>query len=444
MATNITAIAGEERLRDHGLARDMGTIGLAAAVTNEVVGAGIFRLPAAMAAAAGTSAPLAYLACLIAVGAVVLCCAEAGSRVPTSGGIAGNVEAAFGPLWGFVTGILLYLSSLLALGSVAAAFADTAAAALPALVAAGVRALLIVVVLGLMALLNAAGVGFAARVISWATFLKLMPLLLFVVVGAWALGTGHAAAMPVSNQAGAGFGEAIILAVFALTGMESPLAASGEVALPSRTIPRALLLAMGSVGLLYIAIQLIADGLLGAGLIGSKAPLADALGTIDPRWRAPLLAGAFFSMLWWLASDLLGAPRALFAMARDGLMPAAFAKLHPRTRTPHIAIIFHAAAAALLAITGTFVQLAILSTLGAASLYFGACAAAWALRRRGIAIHGEAIAWPALPLIAATGMVSMVVLVALAKWGEIAALFGVIAVSCLAFLLIRRGRTVRS
>ncbi|WP_174274188.1 APC family permease [Sphingomonas bacterium] len=437
--TQAGATIGEVE-RDHGLVRGMGVIAFAATIANEVVGAGIYRLPAAMAAAAGVASPLAYLGCLVAMGAVVLCFAEGGSRVPTSGGPYGTIGAALGPTAGFVAGILLYLSCVLALGGVAAAFADTAAAALPMLSGGVPRATLIVVVLAAIAWLNVAGVETAARIIGWATFVKVLPLVLFVVIGGIALLQGQGAATPIAHRPGEGIGEAVILALFALSGMESPLAASGEVERPTRNIPRALLLAMGSIGLLYILIQLVAQGLLGAGLVGSKAPLADALGLVDPRLRPLMLVAASFSMLCWLASDLLGAPRLLFAFARDGLLPKALGRVHPRWKTPHVGIWIHALLAMALAVTGTFTRLAVFASLAAAALYFLGCAAAWVLRRRDVAILGEPLALPALPLIAIVGMASMLVIIGLGQWSEIAGLAAVSIASALVFLVLRRVR----
>src|ERR1044072_7888217 len=96
-----------ESSRDRGLSRGSGPVALAPPIVNIVVGAGIFSLPAGMAKAAGPYALVAYLVCALVMGAVVLCCAEAGSRVPTSGGLYGYVDAAFGPLAGFVAGVLL-------------------------------------------------------------------------------------------------------------------------------------------------------------------------------------------------------------------------------------------------------------------------------------------------------------------------------------------------
>lgn len=431
-------IAREQAGRDHGLVRAIGVVGFAAAITNEVVGSGVYRNPAAMAAAAGTAAPYAYLACLVAMGAIVLCFAEAGSRVPTSGGPYAYVEAAFGPMPGFVAGMLVWLSSVLACGGIAAAVADTAGVIVPGLAGMIPHGLVIIAILGAMAWINLRGVDVAARFISFATLIKLLPLAFFLIVGCIALAMGTHAAAPVSSAPTAGIGRAAILAMFALSGMETALAASGEVRNPSRNVPRALLLAMGSIGLLYVAIQLVADSLLGAGLIGSKAPLADALGTLDPRLRAPLLVGAFLSMLFWLGSDLLGAPRVLFAFARDRLLPAPLGKLHPSWKTPHVAILLHAGLAAGLALSGTYEALAVLSTLAIAPLYASVCAASVVLRRRQIAILGKPLSLPALPVAALVGIASMVVLVAIAQWVEIGALVGVLVGSALLFLVMRR------
>lgn len=430
--------ARAENERDHGLVRAIGVIGFAAAITNEVVGSGVYRNPAAMAGAAGTAAPYAYLACLFAMGAIVLCFAEAGSRVPTSGGPYGYVEAAFGKLPGFVAGMLVWLSSVLACGGIAAAVADTVGVIVPALASVIPRVIVILGILGGMAWINLRGVDIAAKAIGWATLIKLLPLVFFLVVGGIALAMGAHAAVPVSGAPTEGIGRAAILAMFALSGMETPLAASGEVANPARNVPRALLLAMGSIGILYVAIQVMADALLGAGLIGSKAPLADALGTLDPRLRAPLLLGAFLSMLFWLGSDLLGAPRVLFAFARDRLLPEPLGRLHASWRTPYVAILIHAGIAAALALSGTYEALAVLSTLAIAPLYASVCAAAVILRRRQIAILGTPLALPLLPVAAAVGIVSMAILVAIARPAEIAALAAVLAGSAVLFLVMRR------
>jgi amino acid transporter len=220
--------------------------------------------------------------------------------------------------------------------------------------------------------------------------------------------------------------------------MESPLSASGEVAQPSRTIPRALATAMISVALIYIAIQVIAQGILGAALAHSNAPLADAMGRISPLLRAVMLAGAAVSMFGWISSDVLGSPRMLFAFARDGLLPRALGLIYPRTQTPYVAILVYAALAIVLALTGTFAELAVLATLTTAALYAVGCVAAWLLARRNVTIAGEPLNFRWLGAAALVGVTSMLALIALGSWQEIAGLATLVGICVLVYLVTSR------
>ncbi len=415
---------------------------MTASIVNGVVGAGIFSLPAAMALTAGARAPLAFVAVSVVMAAVVLCFAEASRRVPTSGGSYGYVEAAFGPMAGFVAGVLLWISSVLACGGIAAALAGGVATMAPAFADPFARAALIVVVVGGLAWINIIGVAPATRFIGWMTLVKLVPLFLFVIVGGVALfGLPGAPVAPLGTAEG--FGRSLILALFAFCGMETPLAASGEVKDPGRAIPRALFFSMGFVVLLYISVQLVAQSLLGSRLGASGSPLADAIAVVSPGLGIVLLVGASLSRLGWIASDVLGAPRVLFAFARDGLLPEALAAIHPKARTPHVAIALHAVLAILLAITGTFEQLAVLSTLATCGLYFLSCGAAWRLGRSRVALFGAPDPFRLLPVAALLGMGSMVALVLFAEWSEIAGLVGVIVASIALFFASRTfGRRV--
>src|SRR5262245_11353382 len=103
---------------DSALIRAVGVWGLAAAIVNITVGGGIFRLPSSVAGSLGAAAPIAYVVCAIAMGLIVVCFAEAGSRVSLTGGPYAYVEVAFGPLIGFVTGVLLWAGLTAALSAV--------------------------------------------------------------------------------------------------------------------------------------------------------------------------------------------------------------------------------------------------------------------------------------------------------------------------------------
>jgi amino acid transporter len=424
--------------RDAGLVRVIGPVGLTAAIINSVVGSGAFLLPGAIAAGAGRLGPLAFLACAVAMGPVVMCFAEGGRRVPTSGGPYGYIEAAFGPLAGFIAASLLLVGCVLACGGVLAALGAAVASVLTGSLAAAARP---IVVLGTLAFFVAANINGAAtgtRLIKAGTGLKLIPLLVFVVVGVATLHGGLESNLPTPSAAG--FGRSMIMALYLLNGMEIPLSASGEVAHPSRTIPRAIVVAMTFVTVLYVTIQVVVGAMLGPSLATSSAPLADAMARVSPALQALMVAGAAVSMLSWLGSDLLGAPRALFVLARDGLLPASLGRLHPRTHAPHIAILCYGSIAAVLALTGTYVELAVLNALAIAALYAASCAAVWSLSRRAEEPRPKGASL--LNLSGLLGIASMLLVIALASWSEIIGLCATILAATLCYLargLMRRG-----
>lgn len=430
-----------EARRDQGLSRALGPWSLAAGIFSMIVGAGIFTAPAEMARALGSWAPLAILGCALAVGAVGICCAEACSRIPTTGGLYGCVEAAFGPLAGFVCGMLLLVGDLLACGGVAAALASSAAALAPSAAVPLVRIAVIIGVLGTLALINCRGVRRGGQFVTVSTVIKLLPLLVFVVVG---LGAMHGASLKLVAAASPAVGRAILLSLFTFMGMESALLVNGEVRQPNRTIPRGLLLALGGVTALYVLIQIVAQGILGGALARSTTPLADAMAAISPTLRLLLLVGAALSMLGWLGTDVLASPRILFAVARDGRLPALLARLNPTTHTPNAAIVIYASAGAVLAATGTFAELAVLSALASTVLYIYICLAAWRLRRRGTALAGAPLDFRWLKAAAVIGVGSMIVLIALASPVEMLGLALLVGLSAVLYLAQSRVRLARN
>jgi amino acid transporter len=348
----------------------------------------------------------------------------------------GYVEAAFGPMAGFIGGVLLWLGCVLAAGGIAAALGEALARVVPGVPAVVARDGVIVVVLAGVALLNSRGVKTASRVIGLATALKLLPLLLFVGLGALFVHPSNLHAGGVADPSG--LGRAVILAMFAFQGMETPLSASGEVANPSRNLPLALFIAMLAVTGLYVAIQVVSQGLLGANLAGAgNHALESAFSTINPGLGLVMIAAAAISRTVWLGSDSLGAPRILFAFARDGMLPGPLGKVSERGRAPVNAIWTHAAIAIVLALTGTFEQLTVLSVLADVALYIMACAAAWKLRREGVALMGKPLALPALTLWVVLAIASQIAVILLAKPIEIAALVGTVVALCVIYAVMR-------
>ena len=431
----------QERIReqrDRGLVQVVGPLGLAANVVNIVIGAGIFVLPATIAGVIGPAAPLVYIASAIAMGAIALCFAEAGSRVPTSGGPYGYAEAAFGPFVGFVMGVFVWLSAVLGSAGIAAALMDVLAGFAPAIGTPIARGAIIVVLYAALAAINIAGAAPGARLVGITTIAKLIPLLVFLAVGAFLVRPENLV-IDAAPQAG-DFGRAMLLAIFAFSGMETALAVSGEVRSPSRSVPLGLLGAMAGVTAIYILIQIVAQGVLGADLARSTAPLSDAMAGFSPGLATLLLAGAAISMSGYLAGNALSAPRLLFAAARDGFLPSSLAAIHPRTHAPAAAIVVHLLIAAAFALTGTFIELAILSTLATVGIYVLGCAASVVLRRRGVATVGEPLRFRATVPAAFIGIASMVWVAAQATVNEAMSLGIALALIVALYLAVRYSR----
>ena len=421
-----------------GLRRVIGPWGLGAAIFNTVVGAGIFVLPAALAREAGADAPWAYLGCTLIMGCVALCFAAAGSRTPTSGGPYGYVEAAFGPFAGFMVGLMVWLGSVLAAAGITAGIADTLGAAAPLLAGPVARTALIVAILAGLVATNLAGAAIGARLVAGLTLVKLAPLVLLLLAGAL---SARSAATPLAAPAGAGgLGDAMLLAIFAFQGMETALGVSGEVREPARNVPRGLLGAMVAVAVLYIGLQLTAQRLLGAALATSPTPLAAAAAAAWTPLGPVLLAGGVASMLGYLASDVLSAPRTLFAFGRAGVLPGVFQRTSARTGAPTVAIVTHAALAGVLASTGGFVQLATLSALAIVGVYILGCLAAVLLQRRGVARAGPPLVVPWLLAPALAGSAGMVWLAANAKAADLLGLAATLATGALIYAARTRAR----
>jgi basic amino acid/polyamine antiporter, APA family len=423
--------------RDVGLVRSVGVWPLAAGIFSMIVGAGIFTAPAGLAAGVGAYAPLVFLACGLAMGSVAICFAEGGSRVATSGGVYGFVDTAFGQPTAFVIGTLFWVSCVLSNGGVAAALADVIVTLFPPSLAAVVRRVVVVGVVGSVALVNIGGVARGSKLVAATATLKLVPLALFVVAGVTAV-HGKNFSQTVHPDL-AGLDRAMILAVFAFMGMETSLCASGEIRSPSRTIPRALALALVSITILYAGIQIIAQGILGPALGTSSAPLVEAMARVNPVMRMLMIAGAALSMFGYLSADILGSPRQLFALARDGLMPRVLGRVGARGHAPHVAILCYAVLGIFLGLTSTFNELAVLSTLAMTPLYIAGSAAAWMLARRKVALDGAPLQFRFLGIAAAIGIGSMLTLIVLGSRQEKGVLAALVSASLFVYFIQTRG-----
>ncbi len=386
---------------------------LTASIVNVTIGAGIFVLPAVVAGELGAAAPTAYLVCAVAMGLVVTCFAAAGSRVSATGGLYAFVEAAFGPLVGFMSGVLYWLAAAFSAASVANAFAASLAVVLPAAASGAGRAAVLLLLFGGLAAINVRGVTAGIRLVELMAAAKLLPLALLVVAGLWSTPFERAdLATWVTPPAAADVGRASIVLIFAFIGIELALVPSGEFRNPARTVPVAVFLALAVTTTVYLLLQAVVQQVLGDSLSTyAAAPLAEAAARVlGPAGHALMLAGATVSMFGYVSGDVLGTPRALYALALRNLLPMRLAAVHPRFRTPAAAIVAHAAAVGSMAISSSFTSLAIVANIATLSLYLLGVAAAYELQRRDVraGAHAAPFVLPGGPMIPAAG--SMVVL----------------------------------
>jgi APA family basic amino acid/polyamine antiporter len=403
---------------DAQLDRAIGVPGLAANIINTTIGASIFALPALVAQSLGAAAPLAFIACGVAMMLFVTCFALAGSRVSLTGGLYAYAEVAFGRYVGFITGLFFCTTALLSVAAVVNFFVGTVVTLVPALNGGIARAGLMSLIYATMAAINIRGVRAGTGAVGIVTIVKLVPLFLFVVAGAFFV---EPAAFEWPGWPPAKtLGDSVLLLLFAFFGIEVALIPSGEVKTPARTVPRAIYTALALTTGLYILIQLVAQGTLGTNLALYKdAPLAEAAKVfLGNPGRLLLLAAAVVSSFGFIASDILSSPRILFAFGRDGILPRWLAHVHPRWRSPDIAILIYATVALFLSLTSSFAELTIMANVAALLLYVICCAAAFELIRRKVHTDTAPFTFPGAMLVPIISIIGIVWILSHAKWEE--------------------------
>jgi amino acid transporter len=347
---------------------------------NDVIGSGVYLLPAAAAMLLGSASVWAVPAAGLCVLLVVLCFAEAGSLFDRPGGGYVYTTAAFGPFTGFQVGWMTWIARIASAAGLAAGFAQALRAVWPGAAGGTGQALAIALPLLALTAVNIAGVKHSARTAVVLVFCKVAPLIVLIAIGVWAVEWERVA--PATIPAGGDLGEAALLLLFAYAGFENTAAAAGEYRQPRRDVPFALIVMITGVTLIYTLVQITALGIV-PDLAASATPLADAAGILLGRAGVWLLtAGALFSILGTNNNTILAGSRYLFALADDGRLPPVLARVHPQLRTPWIALLVQTGVALPLALSGTFTELAALSVVARMATYIGTAAAVPVLRRK--------------------------------------------------------------
>lgn len=363
------------------LKRTIGVFGLACAVVNITIGTGIFTLPALIAENLGAVAIICFLVCGLLIFLIALCFAEVGSKVTGSGGTYTYIETAFGPFAGFLANNIFWFGScVLSDAAVANGLSKTLGYFFPAIDSATYRPIFFLLLFGGLAYINIRSTKNGVRFIIFTTLAKLVPLLLLVIFG-----ISHISSANLEWKNSFSFndiGDATLILFFAFLGIEGAVTNSGEIKNPSRVVPLGILSGLSFVLLLYVSIQLVAQGILGDQLLSFKdAPLSEVSKRLFGYIGITLMTvGVAVSMLGNLSGEILAIPRVLFAGARDGILPAFLGKVHGKYFTPYISIIFYATLGYLFAVFGAFKQLIILSSASTLLIYLGVVLATIRLR----------------------------------------------------------------
>jgi APA family basic amino acid/polyamine antiporter len=438
-----------------GLLRAVSRWQIVALVLNDVIGSGVYLLPAGAAALLGGASVAAVVLAGLAVLLVVLCFAEAASHFDQPGSAYLYAREAFGELIGFEVGWMTWLARVASVASLAVAFAQALGYLWPEARAGWGRDVAIVLPVLALTALNVVGIRSGVRTAVLLAIAKIAPLLVFVAagtvfalrgggaVGAAAVGgaVGTAAAGGAAGGAGAvgwhQVGAAALLLLYAYAGFENTAAAAGEYKNPRRDVPFALLAQIGMVTVLYAWVQWVALATL-PGLAASATPLADAARRFLGPWGGWLLTiGATLSILGTNGNTVLTGPRYLFALARGGYGPRLLGSVQPRFRTPAVAVVVQTVIALPLALSGTFTGLAALSVVARLATYVGTAAAVPVLRRK-LGSRPGAFRLPGGPLVPTAAVLICIVFAASATPRDLIAGAVALAVGLAVFKLRRR------
>ncbi len=347
---------------------------------NGVIGQGIFLLPGFAAALMGPASLTALglaglLSCLIA-----LCFAEVGSHFDKTGGAYVYAREAFGEFVGFEVGWLTCCVAVIAWAALANGFTEVLAHFVPAVAEPTTQKVVAVSLMTVLMGVNLFGARIGASVSTFFSVAKLIPLILFIGVGAFHL--QGALFEPFAPQGYGSLADATLVLLYAYVGFETLVVPAGEMKDPQKNVPIALMTVMAVVTVVYMAVLTVSIGTLPE-LAGHQNPVAAASGNVLGAVGGTIVAaGICVSVFGTNAGSALVSPRRFYALAERGDLPKIFARIDPDSGSPRPAIVLTWALAVVLALTGSFKELAVLGVVARFLQYIPTCLAAIVFRHR--------------------------------------------------------------
>jgi len=348
------------------LPRRIGLVGAVVLSFNGAVAASIFALPATLALDFGTFSPMMFPIIALVAMLIIVPFTWSAAAFPESGGPA-VYGAVFGRFAGFELGWIYYIARAAAFAANANVLTAYSARWIAGADEGILRATILIGATALFAAVNVAGVRKSIGLLTGLTVLKALPL--FIAAGA-AIALTYPWPAPTPVPTMTEFEAGLLIVLYAFVGFEQAVVPAGETKDPGRNLPRAIFFTIGVTTLLYFLVQLAFVSALPGGASDEKAPLIDLGAALaGPFGAAALTMAALASLAGSLHGIMTSTPRVSYALATRGDLPAWFGKIQPKFETPANSIVFFAVLAAALAITGSFVWLAVVSTLARMFVY---------------------------------------------------------------------------
>ncbi len=428
-----------ETKTDEGLKRVIGVSGLTLNIVNVVIGAGIFVLPAIVSIEMGAFGVIGYIFCGVMMAAIMLCYAEIGSRVTSSGGSYAYVEAAFGDFPGYIINWLYFFGwGIIGSAAVINILADSLSAIFPAFANPLIRAVLFFILIGFMIVINVRGAKQGVVLVKMVTVIKLLPLLGIIIFGFSKINSAnlHWEHIPSIKT----FGDTALVLFFAFASFETSLGVSGEFKNPKRTVPLGIFLGGMVVLTVYMLLQTVTQGVLGAEIASFKdAPLAAvAEKIVGPIGATILLVTAAISCFGGVSADVMATPRSLFAGANNGLFPKFLGKVHPKFATPYVAVTIYGSLIFIFSVSGGFKQLAILASAAILLVYLAVILSTIKLRKKSTHAAEKTFRAPGGLITPFIGIAAITwLLTSLSKW-EILSTIIFITIVCIIYFFTRK------
>lgn len=362
------------------LKREISRWDLVLLLINSTIGAGIFGLPSQIYRLTGIYSIPALIFCAIIVFILVLNFAEVASRFNKTGGPYLYILEAFGKIPAFIIGWLILITRVSTYAALINLMITYLGYFNPLLQEQGYRFGLILSISMLFTLVNYLGIRNSTNLTNVLSIAKILPLLLFVIVGMFFIDTDlidTRQSLPDLRD----FTSSVLILIFAFTGFEAVLVNTGEIKEPRKNIPFALILSLSFVAVFYCLIQFVSIGTL-PGLESSDKPITDAAGIFMGPFGALLITfGAVVSIGGTLNAVMLIGSRLPYALSEEKQFPKFFSYLHPTNKTPIYSLFIFTAVSIIASVTGSFIYAVSISVISKVLIFLLVCAAMIKLRQ---------------------------------------------------------------